>query len=174
MTYLLDDILTYGKNESGKIKLTLTNIVAGEFFKQVAEEVENSSKGTHRVITDFYNLKGQVAIDEKLLRNITTNLLTNAIKFSPGKSYVEMIVRKMSDDLILTIRDEGIGIPLNEVDNIFEAFQRGKGTESIQGTGLGLSIVKRAVHLLNGSIQVESKPGNGTTFTVTIPLETLT
>ncbi|MBA4056194.1 MAG: hypothetical protein C0490_15875 [Marivirga sp.] len=171
MTHLLDDVLTYGKNESGKINLTLTNIEAVEFFNKVVEEIENSTKGTHKIITDFYNLKGHFAIDEKLLRNITINLLTNAIKFSPGRSYVELIVRKMSGDLIMTVRDEGIGIPPNEIGNIFEPFLRGKETESIQGTGLGLSIVKRAVELLNGSVQVESRHGSGTTFTVTIPLE---
>lgn len=174
MTHLLDDVLTYGKNETGKINLKLTNIVAIDFFKQQAEEVEYSTRNTHKIITDFYNLAGEIATDEKLLRNITTNLLTNAVKFSPGRTYIELSVRKVSGNLILTVRDEGNGIPSNEIDSIFEPFLRGKGTESIQGTGLGLSIVKRAVELLNGSIIVDSKEGNGTTFTVTIPVEPLT
>ena len=71
--------------------------------------------------------------------------------------------------ITLEVRDEGIGIPEEEMEIIFEPFTRGKAVDSIQGTGLGLCIVKKAVDLLNGTIEVKSQPGKGSTFLVTIP-----
>lgn len=69
----------------------------------------------------------------------------------------------------MEVRDEGIGIPENEIEMIFEPFIRGKSADTIHGTGLGLSIVKKAVELLNGTIQVDSTVGKGSVFTVMIP-----
>lgn len=169
MTSLLDDVLTYGKSESGKINLVLSGIVLADFFKKIIEEVGHNTNNTHTIVSDFHNIPEELTSDEKLLRNITINLLTNAIKFSPGKKYVDLIVRKLSGDLIITVRDEGIGIPADEMDKIFDPFLRGKATSAIQGTGLGLSIVKKAVELLQGTIQTDSQVGRGTTFTVIIP-----
>jgi len=169
MTYLLDDVLMYGKSEAGKINLVFSSIVPVDFLTKIIEEVEHSTKNTHTILPDFHNLPEKITTDEKLLRNITINLLTNAIKFSPGKKYVDLIVRKLSGDLIITIRDEGMGIPAEEMDKIYEPFLRGKAASTIQGTGLGLSIVKKAVELLNGTIRTDSQVGRGTTFTVTIP-----
>jgi len=104
-----------------------------------------------------------------LLRNVLINLLTNAIKFSPARQHVYLTTDGREDQLLFSVRDDGIGIPEDEVDTIFEPFVRGKGVAAIQGTGLGLSIVKRAVELLKGTIQASSQTGSGTTFTVTVP-----
>ena len=74
-----------------------------------------------------------------------------------------------SDEVVIEVRDEGIGIPENEIDRIFEPFVRGAQVAAIHGTGLGLSIVKKAVELLNGNICVRSVPGKGSAFKVTLP-----
>lgn len=169
MTHLLDDVLTYGKSEAGKINLMLAMISPADFFFKIIEEVGHSTNYTHTIIPDYYSLPESIVTDEKLLRNITINLLTNAIKFSPDRNHVELIARKFSGDLIIIVRDEGMGIPVEEKDKIFEPFLRGKGVSEIAGSGLGLSIVKKGVELLNGKIQMDSQVGSGTTFTVTIP-----
>lgn len=169
MTHLLDDVLTYGKNDSGKIAVVPVSVNIVVFFRSIKEEVEQSTRGSHEILTDFYHADGKLVTDEKLLRNITINFLTNAIKFSPGKTYVELIVRKIDSDLIISIRDEGIGIHADEQDKIFEPFTRGVEASKIEGTGLGLSIAKKAVELLNGSISLDSQVGRGTTFTIIIP-----
>ena len=103
------------------------------------------------------------------MRNIVINLLTNAIKFSPQREEVSLNVLDQDTSVVLQVRDEGIGIPKEEIALIFDPFVRGKDVDLIPGTGLGLSIVKKAVELLNGTIRVESTPSKGSLFTVTIP-----
>ncbi len=169
MTYLLDDVLTYGKSEAGKIQLVISTIVLRDFLNGIVEEVGHSTKNTHTIKADFIGIPDRITTDEKLLRNVLINLLTNAIKFSPGRQHVYLTTDGREDQLLFSVRDDGIGIPEDEVDTIFEPFVRGKGVAAIQGTGLGLSIVKRAVELLKGTIQASSQTGSGTTFTVTVP-----
>jgi len=169
MTSLLDDVLTYGKSEAGKIQLITSTIAVRDFINKIIEEVGHSSKNTHQIKVDFLRIPDQLTTDEKLLRNVLINLLTNAIKFSPGREAVHLAISGNNGQLLFSIHDDGIGIPEEEVDTIFEPFVRGKGVASIQGTGLGLSIVKRAVELLKGTIQATSQVGSGTTFIVTLP-----
>lgn len=169
MTHLLDDVLTYGKSEAGKIKLQLSTIELTDFIHRIVEEVGHSTKNTHVISLQLNIPRPIIPTDEKLLRNIMINLLTNAIKFSPGQRYVYLDV-SLDGKLKFTVRDEGIGIPQGEFNTIFEPFERGKSVGSIQGTGLGLSIVKKAVELLNGQMKIESEVGKGTVISVTIPL----
>jgi signal transduction histidine kinase len=103
------------------------------------------------------------------MRFIFSNLLSNAAKYSPEGGKIEMTINQNQQQLIIEICDEGIGIPLEEVDKIFDSFYRTKNTGTIEGTGLGLAIVKRSVNLHGGEIKVKSELNKGTTFTVTIP-----
>lgn len=169
MTHLLDDVLTYGKSEAGKIELIISKIVLIDFLNKIMEEVGHSTKNTHAIKTDFNQLPLEITTDEKLLRNVFINLLTNAIKFSPGRDNIYLTINGSEEQLVIAVRDEGIGIPEEEIAKVFEPFIRGKAAASIQGTGLGLSIVKKAVELLKGNIQANSRVGEGTTFTVKIP-----
>lgn len=170
MTYLLDDILTYGKSEAGKIQLVVSNIVPTDFLQRIIEEVGISTKNTHIITTDFIDLPAEMQTDEKLLRSVLINLLTNAIKYSPGRNKIYLHASGVDGVLTIHVRDEGMGIAPDEIEKIFEPFLRGKSANSIQGTGLGLSITKKAVELLNGNIKAESRLNEETTFSVTIPL----
>lgn len=171
MSLLLNDVLNYEKTETNKIRLDLAEIDLRDFLNQVVEEVSHQKKGVTDIVqTEFSQLPIKIASEEKLLRSIVVNLLTNAIKFSPDKDNVFLTVKGLGDQLIVIVRDEGIGIPPDEKDRIFEPFLRGKAVGSIQGTGLGLSIVKKSIDLLGGTIHVDSEQGRGTTFTVTIPI----
>jgi signal transduction histidine kinase len=100
------------------------------------------------------------------MRNIFINLLTNAIKFSPGQAIVSLRVSGDREKISLAITDQGVGINPAEVEQIFEPFNRGENVSSIQGTGLGLSIVRKAVTLLDGEIKLLSNLNQGTTFTI--------
>lgn len=168
MSHLLEDVLTFSRNEPGKIRLIPTRIQLDDFFANVVEEVTCLFKHSHHVCVSTNEL-GTLISDEKLLRNIVINLLSNAIKFSPGKEEVSLNVIDEGHFITVEVRDEGVGIPEDELNLIFEPFVRGKDVESIQGTGLGLSIVKKAVDLLQGTIRVKSKPGKGSVFKVIIP-----
>lgn len=168
MNHLLNDVLIYSKNESDNIKLVTSEICLNSFSRSIIEEVEANALYSHKIHRSSNQL-GDLVTDEKLLRNIMINLLTNAIKFSPGQEAVFLIMEDMGSHITIAVRDHGIGIPEDEIDMIFEPFIRGKATDTIPGTGLGLSIVKKAVDLLHGAIQAESTPGAGSFFKVTIP-----
>lgn len=168
MSHLLDDVLIYSRNETGKIKVVPTHVCLKTFMRNAVKEVMCHCKKSHQICVSSNEL-GSLFTDEKLLRNIVINLLTNAIKFSPGCDEVALHVLDKGAFVSVEVRDEGIGIPEDEIERIFEPFVRGRDADSIQGTGLGLSIVKKAVELLQGSIHVESRPGKGSIFKVTIP-----
>ncbi len=110
--------------------------------------------------------------DSDELEIILNNLLSNAVKYNNqgGKVFIEAGIK--ADSVVITVKDTGIGIEEEDVARLFEEFMRVKSpqTKNISGSGLGLSIVKRIVNLYNGTISVESKPGDGTTFTITLPV----
>lgn len=170
MGIFLDDVLTYGKSEEYRTQLVISQIVLSGFLNKIVEEVSHYTKKEVSFIKTDYALVSTIfTSDEKLLRSILINLLTNAIKFSPGAESVYLSARDTGNHLVIKVRDEGIGIPDDEINKIFEPFLRGKSVVSIQGAGLGLSIVKKSVELLNGTIRIKSQVGIGTIFTVTIP-----
>ncbi len=168
MSHLLEDVLNYSKDEAGKIKLIPSTIILDEFVKGAAEEAACFCRHSHHICVSTNEL-GPLVTDEKLLRNIVINLLTNAVRFSPGKEEVSLSVRDEGSSIEIEVSDEGIGIPRAEMEMIFEPFVRGEAAHAIQGTGLGLSIVKKAVDLLQGTITVKSEPGKGSAFKVVIP-----
>jgi len=169
MTYLLDDILLIGKTEAGKIQTQFKTINIEQFFQQTSREVEESAL-THAIQIQMMCSINEFRSDEKFLRNILINLLTNAIKFSPKEKSISLRVSNSADSLKIEVEDNGIGITEKDMHLLFTAFHRGSNVGVISGTGLGLSIVKKAVDLLQGSIEIYSKGERGTLFTVTLPL----
>jgi signal transduction histidine kinase len=170
MTFLLNDILTIGKSEAGKIQAQVTPLPIRPFLENLVKDVEQSTGGTHKVKLTIECPFETIYSDEKLLRNIIINLLTNAIKFSPTKKSVNLTVDCLTGKLQIQTQDSGIGIAPEDMPNIFTAFHRGNNVGVVQGTGLGLSITKKAVDLLQGDIQVKSELGKGTQFIITLPL----
>lgn len=168
MSHLLEDVLSFSENEDGRIRIVPSIVSLENFVKGAVEEVMCNTKHSHHVCVSTNRL-GCLLTDEKLLRNILINILTNAVKFSPGKEEVILNVLDQDDFITIEVHDEGIGIPEEELELIFEPFTRGKSVAEFQGTGLGLSIVKKAVELLNGTINVQSEVGTGSVFKVTIP-----
>ncbi|MDD1437800.1 ATP-binding protein [Dolichospermum sp. ST_sed10] len=111
-----------------------------------------------------------VQFDPKLIRQIITNLLSNAMKYSPENSSVDFRLNIENDQLIFKIQDSGLGIPEKDQINLFGSFYRASNVGSISGTGLGLAIVKKCVDQHQGEITLDSEVQQGTTFTVRIPL----
>jgi signal transduction histidine kinase len=107
--------------------------------------------------------------DPQLLRLILTNLLSNAVKYSPEGSTVRLCVQPTDDVVHITVSDEGIGIPSEDIDRLFEPFHRAENVGATRGTGLGLAILNEAVGVHNGDVKVESAKGKGSTFHVTLP-----
>ncbi len=109
--------------------------------------------------------------DELRFKQVVLNLLTNAVKFTPDGGRVRVRAERDADDLVVTVTDTGVGIPLEDEERIFESFQQGgRGASKEEGTGLGLTLSRRIVHLLGGEMSMTSKVGVGSTFAFTVPV----
>jgi len=170
MTNLLEDILTLGKSETGKIKVKRISLDLKEFMESLIEEVRATVKEKREINFTFSCDSHKVNADDKLLRNVFNNLLTNALKFSSAGTPVTIAVSDFEGEVLIEVADEGIGIEESELTSVFESFQRGSNASAVQGTGLGLSILKKAVELMDGTVEVKSCVNKGSTFRVQIPL----
>jgi predicted ATPase/signal transduction histidine kinase/tRNA A-37 threonylcarbamoyl transferase component Bud32 len=170
MNNLMEDILTLGKAEARKIEFEPVPIDLIQFCRGLIEEIQLISDPNKYQIS--FTVQGEsfaACMDEKLLRHILTNLLTNAVKYSPAGGTVRFHLILKIGEAIFQIQDQGIGIPVEDQKHLFESFHRANNVGGIPGTGLGLAIVKKSVDLHHGKITVDSEIGVGTTFTVTIP-----
>ncbi len=169
MTNLLDDILTIGKSEAGKINVIRKDLNLKEFVESLLEEIKSTVKVKRDISFIFQASDAIMHVDDKLLRNVINNMMTNALKFSPPDSIVDLYISDIEGDVLIEVSDLGIGIPEVDLKNVFEPFQRASNAAHVQGTGLGLSILKKAVELLNGNVEVISAINHGTVVKVRIP-----
>jgi PAS domain S-box-containing protein len=170
MTGLLDDVLLYSKAEAGKLKFNPTPLVLKNICSDLVEELQLGIGEKHKLTLVYSGTCNNAYMDEKLLLHILTNLLSNAIKYSPPGTTVFFGCSCDKEEVIFEIKDEGIGIPPEDQKQLFESFHRAKNVGDIPGTGLGLAIVQKSVELHGGRITVNSEVGVGTTFRVTLPL----
>jgi signal transduction histidine kinase len=166
---MLDDMLIVSQMESGHLNLKAERLDVGAFFQQVVEEFQASCGDSHTLIFENH-VKTSSMADTRLLRQIISNLISNAIKYSPHGTAVHITFDLKDSSYLLTIQDQGIGISPDDQKRLFEAFERGKNVGDIKGTGLGLAIVNRALEIYGGTIHVESVINQGTTISVTIPV----
>jgi signal transduction histidine kinase len=165
---LLEDFLSLGKLEEGKVRLEPEVTEVKEFLDEVAEEMKAIAKPGQRILVEP---DGDMLFttDRKLLKNILINLVSNAIKFSPEDGEISLRAGNNDDRVVISVRDNGIGISEEDQQHLFTSFFRGKNAVNIQGTGLGLHIVKGYVELLQGAIHFNSELGAGTTITIELP-----
>ena len=170
MTQMIDDILVIGKIEAKVLEITPTPVELVSFCQSLLAEPE------------YYRPQAPIQLacrsrqimaqgDERLLRSIISNLLSNAMRYTLDDKAIWLKLTKRRQQVILKVQDEGVGIPLADRRDLFEPFQRGRNVSNIPGTGLGLSIVKQFVDLHGGTIEVSSKVDVGTTFTVRLPVK---
>lgn len=168
MNRLLTDILTVTRAEAGKLEYRPEFLDVEAFCLNLMDDIQASNSGGHSLKFNRQGRCGRVYLDEKLLYSILSNLLLNAFKYSPPKSQIDLTLTCDSPTVLFEIRDRGMGILLEDQENIFDPFYRGKNVESIPGSGLGLSVVKKCLELCGGSIDLESQVGVGTKFIVSI------
>jgi|GEM_PF-1851046 len=175
---LLDDVLMINSVETEKIEFKPEILDIIDFCRGLIREIQGTS---YSHIIEFSLNSSQLILDDtlftefdpKIIRQILTNLLTNAMKYSPGNSQVNFSLNITDKQIIFIIQDYGIGIPKEDQVNLFASFYRGSNVGSISGTGLGLAIVKKCVEQHQGEITLESKPNKGTIFKVIIPRRNL-
>jgi len=170
MTEIIDNILKINRAETEKSQIETELLNPEKICISLVKEMQINAGQERQIIFMSQGENKLTPINPKLFNYILTNLLTNAIKYSPQYSTIHVILKSQTKKLILIVKDRGVGIPKSELPQLFEAFHRGKNIENTPGSGLGLTLVKKCVDLHRGQIEVHSKPGKGTTFIVTIPL----
>ena len=171
MSRMLDRVLLLGRADAQMLDFNPAEVELPRLCRQLVDEARaQHPEGTATVEASLGEGVGRGQYDEKLLRHIFGNLLSNAIKYSPAGGVVRFSVDVDGDATVFRVADQGIGIPADEVPHLFESFHRASNVGSIPGTGLGLAIVKNAVEVHGGTISVESRLGEGTTFVVRLPV----
>jgi PAS domain S-box-containing protein len=169
LTNLLDDILLISRSETIGVEMVMEAVPVGELFSRICQETSQLYWQDHQLdLID--DIGGRTIIaDEKQLRQAFTNLLSNAVKYSSAGDTVTCRLWFEGQTACIAISDEGIGIPSEAIAHIFDVFYRADNVGAISGTGLGLALVKLVAENHNGSIDVESTPDQGTTFTLRFP-----
>ncbi|MDE2419316.1 MAG: PAS domain S-box protein [Burkholderiales bacterium] len=175
MTHMLGNVLQIGRAEAGQLQFRPKPLALNPFCLALVDELRNSMPHAFAKITltlDLCAPEQYFLLDEALIRNIVGNLLSNAIKYSPQGGSVTFSALENDGIVVLTIADQGIGIPTADQEQLFQTFHRASNVGGIAGTGLGLSIVKEAVNCHRGTIEVHSVEGQGSQFTVMLPTST--
>lgn len=170
MNQFLTDILILTRAESGNLICQLEPLDIEAFCLNLVEDFQFINKNNTPIKFVSQGLMIRPYLDEKLLYSILSNLLLNAIKYSPTGAGISLILWKDSDRIVFQVRDHGIGIAEEDRGKIYEPFYRGQNVENIIGTGLGLAVVKKCVELHRGEIALDSQVDKGTSFTVKLPI----
>lgn len=165
LTDILNDILSISKIEEGKFTIKIEDMNVKESSADIVGELQAIAKPGQKI---NFNHKGieEIAFDKRVFRHLLFNLISNAIKFSDEGNPIAVAINVDKEAINIKVTDKGIGISPEDQKHLFERFFRASNASSVQGTGLGLNIVYKYVEMLNGSIECDSKLGQGTTFTI--------
>ncbi|WP_442795873.1 PAS domain-containing sensor histidine kinase [Pelobium manganitolerans] len=163
---ILNDFLSLERLETGVVTPLPEEVDLVKFSEEITEELQMVAKQNQSIIYQHTGTKRMVKTDINLLKNCIINLIANAIKYSGENTFIEFNTEITDTNYYITIKDNGIGIPVSEQKHLFEAFFRAHNTGSIPGTGLGLNIVDRYIKLMFGRIEFKSEENKGTTFTL--------
>lgn len=168
MTAMLNEFLSLERIEQGQVLCQPAEIDVVHLCIELIEELRALTKSGQTISYDHDGEERGVTLDRQMLSNVITNLVTNAVKYSPENKSISLRTSITGGLLHITTTDEGMGIPEEDQQHLFERFFRGSNATTIQGTGLGLNLVKRYLELMHGSIDFTSAPGH-TVFQVELP-----
>lgn len=170
MTKLLEDVLIIGRSEAGRLIANIEEINPAEIIVDSIDDINHIYfKSQKFEFIDYSNGTATLKSDTSLIKQIITNLLSNAAKYSPNNSTIKTSLSYDKFGVEIKIQDTGMGMSQDDVNRIFDLFHRGGNVGAISGTGLGMPIVKRCVEALKGKIEINSKLGEGTEFIVKLP-----
>jgi signal transduction histidine kinase len=167
LTRLMESTINAARLEDGEINFTPRAFNVTEFLRGVRESQPEADQG--RIELEIGELPQWIEADTTLLEQAVQNLLSNALKYSPGDTSVNVFARRVGDDILISVRDAGVGIPADEVGSLFRQFFRARTAQGIPGTGIGLSFVAQIMALHSGRVEVSSIEGAGSTFTLRFP-----
>lgn len=169
---LIDDLLEYSRLESGQVKLRLTVVSMQEVANAVIDKLKPlADQGQIRLLSKLPARLPPVEADRMRMEQVLTNLIDNAIKFTPSGGSITVLGKDLGKELQISVVDTGIGIPASELERIFDRFYQvdSGASRSYRGTGLGLTICKHIVEHHRGKIWAESEPNKGSTFHFVLP-----
>lgn len=169
LTSILNDFLSLERLEAGKVEAVFQAFDIVSFAEEITEEMQLIAKQNQNIVYQHTGAARMAMLDQSLLKNCIINLIGNAIKYSGENTFIEFNTELAAGRLLVTIKDNGIGIPDDDQKHLFEAFFRAHNTGNIPGTGLGLNIVLRYASLMNGQIHFNSKVNQGTSFILSFP-----
>ncbi|QQD11907.1 PAS domain-containing sensor histidine kinase [Sphingobacterium sp. UDSM-2020] len=164
LTSILNDFLSLEKLEAGVVTVNKQMINVVGLAEEITEEMQLICKKNQHIVYQHTGEVGLFMMDSNLLKNTVVNLISNAIKYSGEDTFIEFNTIIEDNICIITVRDNGIGIPQEDQINLFEPFFRAHNTGNIPGTGLGLNIVRRYVHLMEGLLEYKSAINEGAFF----------
>ncbi len=168
MIDLLDDLLLLNQNHGPQIAETTTPFHLEVFCRKIIDQIKRGWKGCEVIVTCTGQMDN-VQVDRRLIRYILSNLVGNALKYSPKGGDVKVNIGVNEQAISISVTDKGIGIPADELDKIFTQFYRASNVAEFSGLGLGLTMMRTCIEMCGGTIKVESKLGEGTTFVVSLP-----
>lgn len=166
---LFKDMIEISRSDVRDFEYNPSAVELISFCKTIINQYRLNHDQDYLIVFDCNPSEITAALDSKLLRHMISNLVSNAIKYSPAGGEVRISVTLENKNIVLIVSDDGIGIPKEDQPMLFQPFHRAKNVDSLPGSGLGLSIVKQAVDKHNGYINVVSDENKGTTFTVKLP-----
>ncbi|GBD50915.1 response regulator [Microcystis aeruginosa NIES-298] len=172
MDQLLTEVLLIGRADSGRLYCQFDPVDLLDYCQKLVESFTVKPEPQLAIIFQIEGSLERGLWDINLIKHILTNLLGNALKYSPQGNPVEFKIIVESEQVVFKIIDRGIGIPSKDQEHLFKPFYRGSNVDNIQGTGLGLAIVGRCVEAHKGQIHLESEEGKGTKITVILPIIT--
>jgi signal transduction histidine kinase len=172
MTTMLDEVLVLSRMEAGRMTLQLEPIDPVAFTRAVMAEVSAGDRAAHRFEFTAEGSPGPFVTEPNLLHQILSNLLSNAVRYSPAGTPIVTSLAADRAGVRVAVEDRGIGIPEADRARIFEPFERGSNVGNINGTGLGLNIVKRMTEKLGGTITYAPVPTGGSRFILILPSST--
>ncbi|PKL89450.1 MAG: hypothetical protein CVV23_04880 [Ignavibacteriae bacterium HGW-Ignavibacteriae-2] len=171
MTEMLNDVITINKAEPYHMGVKYSLIEMIEFTKQIIDDIIISFPENTKINFESSADEFTMYTDPKLYRQIISNLVTNAIKYSPNDENIFLKIKIYDGNFKVEVIDKGIGIPKSEISDVFAPFHRASNIENTPGTGLGLAIAKQSVESLGGIIKLKSVVKKGSTFSVTLPVK---
>lgn len=170
---MVNQLLDFSKIEAGKYELHEEFFDLNYLLAQIADDAQGLIANNQLSLQFFpLNDNGFFWYDKKVIEKIVLNLLINAIKFTPSGGKIEMHLEKDNENIIIRVKDTGVGISEEQLSHLFERFQQAdsSSTRKHEGTGLGLALIDEFVQLMNGEIGVISRENEGTVFTITLPI----
>ena len=169
---LLDNLLKWTKSQTGRLNVVIQDLDLNDIIPGVVDIFEMIAETKH-IKLNLQMAEGPLVVtaDNDMLKTIVRNFLSNAIKFSPENSSIDIIMSKDADFAKVSVRDHGVGIAANRLGSIFHKGETTYGTSGEEGSGLGLQLCQDFAQKIGGDCTVESVEGEGSTFSVTIPLK---